>query len=324
MPANVVDSPRDEEKWQKAKSQAQKQGKSDNYAYIMGIYKNMNPSHEFKSAAASDVSDTSTMVAIYPPKGWRDLLAAHAHPSQADKLHMTLVYLGDTTPEEVLKVLAVIRPVVAKHDPFSMKMNGAGIFDNPDAVVRLVNPNGVGLNELRADVYKALEKAKLTGEQNHGFVPHMTLEYHEDRKLPENWERVAQLPFGRWTVNDVRVVRGDKEVGRVPLKQAIKESQMTPYEQGYAHTLKLAGLGQTLRRAGSGIRESLSGVLGPTPQQTLRQWTMEDVLAARKRARGAGLDPAIAEERVVGRMPGEWQTAFQEALATGDTLRPLG
>ena len=43
MPTNVVKTPEDEEKWQKAKARAAEQGKADNYAYIMGVYKSMNP-----------------------------------------------------------------------------------------------------------------------------------------------------------------------------------------------------------------------------------------------------------------------------------------
>lgn len=46
MPAKTK---RDEEKWQKAKALARKRGKGDNYAYIMGIYKNMDPDY-FKEA----------------------------------------------------------------------------------------------------------------------------------------------------------------------------------------------------------------------------------------------------------------------------------
>lgn len=49
MPTNVVKTPADEKKWQKAKARAKEQGKADNYAYIMGIYKSMNPD-KFKSA----------------------------------------------------------------------------------------------------------------------------------------------------------------------------------------------------------------------------------------------------------------------------------
>ena len=49
MPTNVVKTKADEEKWQKAKDLAAEQGKKDNYAYIMGIYKKMNPG-QFKDA----------------------------------------------------------------------------------------------------------------------------------------------------------------------------------------------------------------------------------------------------------------------------------
>lgn len=41
MPTSVVKTARDERLWEKAKSQASSEGKSGNYAYIMGIYKRM-------------------------------------------------------------------------------------------------------------------------------------------------------------------------------------------------------------------------------------------------------------------------------------------
>jgi len=50
MPTNVVKTPEDEKKWQRAKEVAEKAGQTDNYAYIMGAYKKMNP-ERFKSAA---------------------------------------------------------------------------------------------------------------------------------------------------------------------------------------------------------------------------------------------------------------------------------
>lgn len=51
MPVNVVDSKRDEEKWEKATEIAKKSGQGKNYAYIMGIYKKMKPDHSFKKVA---------------------------------------------------------------------------------------------------------------------------------------------------------------------------------------------------------------------------------------------------------------------------------
>lgn len=46
MPTNVVRSKEDEKKWQAAKAQAKKQGKGDNHAYIMAIYKSMKGEKE--------------------------------------------------------------------------------------------------------------------------------------------------------------------------------------------------------------------------------------------------------------------------------------
>lgn len=40
---------RDEEKWDKAKELAAEQGRKEDYAYIMGIYKKMKPDYEFKN-----------------------------------------------------------------------------------------------------------------------------------------------------------------------------------------------------------------------------------------------------------------------------------
>ena len=51
MPNSLVKTPEDERLWQKAKGIAADSGHSENYAYIMGIYKKMNPDRFDKSAA---------------------------------------------------------------------------------------------------------------------------------------------------------------------------------------------------------------------------------------------------------------------------------
>ena len=63
MPNNVIDSAKDEKKWKKAEGIAEEKlghkPKSDkDWAYVMGIYKNMKPDHKFKSEkSASNVVD---------------------------------------------------------------------------------------------------------------------------------------------------------------------------------------------------------------------------------------------------------------------------
>ena len=51
MPTSLVKTPEDERLWQKAKDRAAEEGKSENYAYIMGIYKRMNPDRFDKGAS---------------------------------------------------------------------------------------------------------------------------------------------------------------------------------------------------------------------------------------------------------------------------------
>ena len=88
MPANVVHSSRDEEKWEKAKSIAAKQGKAGNYAYIMGIYKRMKPSHKFKSDKKQRVleklSARSASMPSTPAEVTKPPKAAITKPSKAD------------------------------------------------------------------------------------------------------------------------------------------------------------------------------------------------------------------------------------------------
>lgn len=72
MPNNVVDSPKEEKLWERAKEQAKNQGKGENYAYIMSIYKSMNPDR-FKSA--SGLVDDLLQTATRHPKHARSLVA---------------------------------------------------------------------------------------------------------------------------------------------------------------------------------------------------------------------------------------------------------
>lgn len=53
MPTSLVKTPRDERLWQKAKDIADEAGHAENWAYVMGVYKRMNPDRFDKSAAMS-------------------------------------------------------------------------------------------------------------------------------------------------------------------------------------------------------------------------------------------------------------------------------
>ena len=88
MPTNVVKTPADEKKWQKAKARAKEQGKAENYAYIMGIYKQMNP-ERFKSAqrvAARYAAQLPLMDPLYNLReAAKELLLLEDHLGHAQK-----------------------------------------------------------------------------------------------------------------------------------------------------------------------------------------------------------------------------------------------
>jgi hypothetical protein len=85
MPTNVVKTPEDERLWQKAKARAKEQGKAENYAYIMGIYKQMNPGRfasvqrvAARYAAASPDMDALSRAIDDLSDGLADIMDHHA------------------------------------------------------------------------------------------------------------------------------------------------------------------------------------------------------------------------------------------------------
>ena len=157
-----------------------------------------------------------TMVALYPPPQWIEALREHADGSQADTLHMTLVYLGHLSLEEGRAIIPVVEGACRKHKPFEINLSGAGAFFN-DQNVRVLLPNGVGLNEFRAQIAIDLLAHDMLGQQTHGFLPHMTLEYHEG-PLPDGWASdLSDLVLPPWSCTEVVVVQDDVELASIPL-----------------------------------------------------------------------------------------------------------
>jgi len=157
-----------------------------------------------------DINDRSTMVAVYPPRAFAE--KAHAHAGEGVEpgdLHVTLVYLGETTDEEYEVVRKAVGDAAENARPMRLGVNGSAVFPNANALVRLLIVGGVGLNEARARIYNRLERAGVLPQQNHGFIPHLTLEYHEPgEQLPDGWERAGAEQFPEWYCECVYLVRG--------------------------------------------------------------------------------------------------------------------
>jgi len=128
-----VKTKQDEHKWQKAKEIAQKAGKGDNYAYIMGIYKRMKPDYQFKTAVENLVrrfmARTKAPVFVKTPKD-------KALWAKADELAKKQGHEGDYA--YTVAIFKRMKPDYMKGKPqqpsLFPKSAGQGILSDPTNV----------------------------------------------------------------------------------------------------------------------------------------------------------------------------------------------
>lgn len=121
-----------------------------------------------------------TMVAVRPRKHERKRLGELASMSgdDADDMHVTLCYLGETT-DDLDKFAAPLRQVAAEHAPMEGTVAGVGHFaDNGKGHPQIMLPSVPGLVEARVAATAALHQAGIDYSRQYGYVPHMTAGYH--------------------------------------------------------------------------------------------------------------------------------------------------
>lgn len=176
--------------------------------YDIGVHRAMFAAGLVKTAA-DGVTKKSTMLALYPDPAFEEKIKPHAQDELKDKLHVTVVYMGELDDAELDIVKRITSTIVKRHSPLKLSVNGSGVFYNNDAAVRQLLINGPGLNEFRADLFNSLNDAGIMPEQKYGYIPHMTLEYHKDHQMPENWELVGKGKYPAWTAGKLSLVQGD-------------------------------------------------------------------------------------------------------------------
>lgn len=128
-------------------------------------------------------NDTSTnaMVCVMPsPEQQQSIARDGGDP--AEILHVTLCFLGETTDwdDEVFDTIrGVCERAAAASAPIEGIVAGVGHFDVPDLVPCFGLVDALGLSGLRSIVANGLNAAGIEYAQDHDFVPHMTLGYHE-------------------------------------------------------------------------------------------------------------------------------------------------
>lgn len=156
MPTSLVKTPRDERLWQKAKDIAEEAGHAENYAYVMGVYKKMNPDRFDKSAAFS------TSRAMYLREEiaralQRPLPAARKTHEVAAVVHELLAFLGgqefaDNMADRVTQGIVRAAPRTASFSTIDPVVHNA-IDMHVDAALRAMGQSETTLRALRRSNY---------------------------------------------------------------------------------------------------------------------------------------------------------------------------
>lgn len=152
-----------------------------------------------------------------------------------EKLHFTLVFLGEVEPQRLVTLQSVVEDTARKIKPFSVAIKGLGCF--PDYLLpRLIWLGLKGdlttLAHLRKLLdQKLLDKGFIFGQKP--FVPHLTLgrikqaRFRQKREIGRQLRALRTLEFkSEWQVKTVDIFESQtlasgsiyREVARCPLK----------------------------------------------------------------------------------------------------------
>jgi 2'-5' RNA ligase len=101
---------------------------------------------------------------------------------RADKLHLTLVFLGNPTPEQVDTFRSDVDAIASRHSAFALSLRGAGTFGTaraPSVLWLGVDGDLEVLTRLQLDAKDTLLQYDLSGvqplERERPYAPHVTL-----------------------------------------------------------------------------------------------------------------------------------------------------
>lgn len=150
---------------------------------------------------------TGMMLAFFPDSATAQRLAITGG-EPANELHITLAYLGDMQDEpnddllrahtSPFKIRDAVSMVATQTPPLSGTTGGIGRFiaspdsEGLDPVIALVDVPGLG--EFHARLVEAVKAAGYFVAENHGYTPHITLDYI-DADAPLPIESVPPLPL---------------------------------------------------------------------------------------------------------------------------------
>lgn len=177
------------------------------------------------------------MVALYPDPATAAAVALDGG-EDPDELHITLAFLGKAASLDREGALSAVRAFAAGCPPLEGEISGVGHFvGGPDPVTYL----SVDLPELphqRETLVSFLDGAGVPAKTDHGFTPHLTLDYASrrpkiDKPIPLTFSRVTltwgderiEVPFTGTALEESLVQHAETEI-----KKAALDSPESDYE----------------------------------------------------------------------------------------------
>lgn len=108
----------------------------------------------------------------------RELHHAHSKWVTDTNYHLTLVFIGQTEPEDIGKISKTLSKIVGHHPPFNLKIKGVGKFQNrrSSGVLWLGVEDNVVLKKLHNEVSDSLLKILPNlKNQYKDYTPHITV-----------------------------------------------------------------------------------------------------------------------------------------------------
>jgi 2'-5' RNA ligase len=151
------------------------------------------------AASAPEVSNLA-MVAVYPRFEEAQTLAT-PEGQDAGSLHVTLLFLGEADALDAPRAHQVAGSVAQSLPPLDGTVGGVASFgETPDGYPAIVLPDVQGLSTLQEAVRSALADAGIESPSEHGFLPHMTLDYADTATPPDEEAIGAPLHFDALSV----------------------------------------------------------------------------------------------------------------------------
>jgi 2'-5' RNA ligase/SAM-dependent methyltransferase len=140
-----------------------------------------------RKMAAGMPAPSGVMVALRMPKTVADAIAIPGG-EKAEDLHVTVAYIPKIGADEAKRMLIqeALAPLAQTLAPIKGCIGGIGVFNASESSgnrrVFYATFSSPGLEKLRAAVLDALAKVGVEPANKHGFVPHITLKYLDEKE----------------------------------------------------------------------------------------------------------------------------------------------